>query len=82
MHPLLKKIVDPPLVTRDQFGISALVPQTLFRWESSGGVAKCRLFSQPMCQPGLVIYGPINPFYKTVFLLLFQNTVMSVPNYC
>ena len=55
MQPLLKKIVDPPLVTRDQFGISALVPQTLFRWESTGGVAKCRLFSQPMCQPGLVI---------------------------
>ena len=43
------------VVTRDQFGISALVPQTLFRWESTGGVAKCRLFSQPMCQPGLVI---------------------------
>ena len=34
------------VVTRDQYGISALVPQTSFRGETSGGVAKCRLFSQ------------------------------------
>ena len=44
------------LVTRHQHGISALVPQTSFREETSGGVAKCRpavdcfislLWSQP-----------------------------------
>ena len=35
------------LVTRHQYGISALVPQTSFRWETSGiGFTKCRLFSQ------------------------------------
>ena len=36
------------VVTRHHYGISALVPQTLFGGETSGGVAKCRLFSQPM----------------------------------
>ena len=32
--------------TRHQYGISAVVPQTLFRGKTRGGVAKCRLFSQ------------------------------------
>ena len=32
--------------TRHQYGISALVSQTLFDEEISGGVAKCRLFYQ------------------------------------
>ena len=34
------------VVTRHQYGISAGVPQTSFRSETSRGVAKCRLFSQ------------------------------------
>ena len=34
------------IVTRHQYGISALVPQTLFRGETSACVAKCQLFSQ------------------------------------
>ena len=34
------------VVTRQQYGISALVFQTSFRGETSGDVAKCRLFSQ------------------------------------
>ena len=34
------------VVTRHQYGISALVPQTSFGGETSGCVAKCRLFSQ------------------------------------
>ena len=33
-------------MTRHQYGISALVSQTSFRGETTGGVAKCRLFSQ------------------------------------
>ena len=34
------------VVTRHQYGISALVFQTSFRGETSGGVAKCpRVFS-------------------------------------
>ena len=32
------------VVTRHQYGISALVSQTSFRGETSGGVAECRLF--------------------------------------
>ena len=34
------------VVTRHQYGISAFVSQTSFRGETSGGVAKCQLFSQ------------------------------------
>ena len=34
------------VVTRHQSGISALVSQTSFGGETSGCVAKCRLFSQ------------------------------------
>ena len=33
-------------MTRHLYEISALVPQTAFRGETSGGVTKCRLFSQ------------------------------------
>ena len=36
------------VVTRHQYGISALISQTLFRRETSGGVGKCRLFSQAL----------------------------------
>ena len=39
------------VVTRHWCGISALVPQTSFRGENSGGVAKCRLFSQAWSIP-------------------------------
>ena len=35
------------VVTRHQYGISALVSQTSFGGETSGSVAKCRLFAQP-----------------------------------
>ena len=35
------------VVTRHQYGISALVSQTLFSREIVGGIAKCHLFSQP-----------------------------------
>ena len=34
------------VVTRHQYGISALVSQTSFGGEISGGVSECRLFSQ------------------------------------
>ena len=34
------------VVTRHQYEISVLLTQKLFRWKTSGAVAKCRLFSQ------------------------------------
>ena len=37
------------VVTRHQYGISALVSRTSFGGETSGSVAKCRLFSQAIC---------------------------------
>ena len=39
------------VVTRHQFGISALVSQTSIRGEASGGVAKCRPLSQALVLP-------------------------------
>ena len=42
-------------MTRDQYGISALVSQTSFRGETSGGVVICRLFSQAKATARLVI---------------------------
>ena len=41
----IKSTTQIRAVTRHQYGISALVSQTSFRGETSGGVAKCRLFS-------------------------------------
>ena len=34
------------VLTRHQYGISALISQTSFRGETSGGVLKCQLFTQ------------------------------------
>ena len=39
-------------VTRHQYGISALISQTSFRGETSGGVVKCRLLSQASGEGG------------------------------
>ena len=39
------------VVRRHQYGISALVSQTSFRGETSGGVAKCRIFSKAVQNP-------------------------------
>ena len=45
LHPI-RRTTQIRVVTRHQYGISALVSQTSFRGETSGGVANCRLFSQ------------------------------------
>ena len=44
----IRSITQIWVVMRHQYGISALVFQTSFHWETSGGVAKCLLFSQAM----------------------------------
>ena len=43
--PSNQKHYPDAVFTRHQYGISAFVPQTSFRGETSGSVAKCRLFS-------------------------------------
>ena len=43
------------VVTRHQYGISALISQRVFCLETSGGVARCRLFSQATRQRKLAI---------------------------
>ena len=42
----MKSISPIWAVARHQYGISVLVSQTSFGWETSGDVAKCPLFSQ------------------------------------
>ena len=49
------------VVTRHQYGISALVSQTSFGGETSGCVTKCRLFSQAHSNTTLKV------FLRTVF---------------
>ena len=46
LPPPIRSTTQIWVVTRHQYGISALVPQTSFRGETSGGGAKCRLFSR------------------------------------
>ena len=43
---LIRSITQIKIVTRHQYGIFTLVPQTSFCGETSGGVAKGRLFSK------------------------------------
>ena len=56
-----------------QYGISALVSQTSFRRETSGGVAKCRLFSQSR----YICYEPIS-LYLSIWLNHFKWTDCAV----
>ena len=51
------------LVTRHQYGISALVSQKSFRGETSGGVAKCPLFAQATFSNSL-LFRSLKATYK------------------
>ena len=57
------------VVTRHQYGISAVVSKTSFRedWEASGGVAKYRLFFQAntnKCYNPLLIHVVLSSGYR------------------
>ena len=57
------------VVTRHQYGISLLVSQSSFHEETSGGVAKCQLFSQAS------LFLPVDVFFRCTFSiqsLVFQ----------
>ena len=53
------------VVTRHQYGISALVSQTSFRGKTSGRVAECLLFSQARLL--LEIHIPLCPVINFIF---------------
>ena len=67
------------VVTRHQYGISALVSQTSFGGETSGSVAKCRLFSQA----ALFVICMKNEFRskwgKTLLLLSTISSAVTSP---
>ena len=56
------------VLTRHQYGISALVSQTSFRGETIGGVAKCRLFSHA------------RRYCSYMSLALCASTVVNLPS--
>ena len=47
---------DDAVLTRHQYGISALVSRTSFRGETIGGLAKCRLFSQAIKYQATIVF--------------------------
>ena len=59
------------VVTRHQYGISALVSQTSFGGETSGSVAKCRLFSQAIVIMGTFRSGAIFDVCERLVLVLY-----------
>ena len=56
---------DDAVVTRHQYGISALVSQTSFHGETIGGLAKCRLFSQAIKHQATIVFFPYTAWLKT-----------------
>ena len=50
-NPQIHSMLFQPRSQVLSHGISELVPQTSFRWEPSGGVAKCRQFFQSTLNP-------------------------------
>ena len=58
------------VVTRHQYGISALVSQTSFGGETSGSVAKCRMFSQANHQSSSRWYVAAQPGNTNWFVSL------------
>ena len=58
------------IVTRHQYGISALVPQTLFRRETSSGVAKCRRFLRLLTMMMLLMMTIITKMLMVVVVVV------------
>ena len=65
----LRSITQIWVVTRYQYGISALVSQTSFRGETSGGDAKCPLLSQAMDGP-IIFYLKLWISFEVYVLLI------------
>ena len=63
-------------MTHHQYGISAIVSQTSFREETSGGVAKSRLFSQatPVIKCQLFLPTSATTIYQYICLLHYLPT--------
>ena len=65
----IRSITQIWVVTRYQYGISALVSQTSFRGETSGGDAKCPLLSQAMDGP-IIFYLKLWISFEVYVLLI------------
>ena len=64
------------VVTLHQCGVSSIVPQTSFHGETSGGVTKCRLFSQVMY--GIYTVPDRYKIYMLLKVFVVRNTVYRV----
>ena len=71
------------VMTRHQYGISALVSQTLFGGETSGGVAKCRCFLwlYPAIQMLVPLHLPLLGFcffFFFFFCVLYYKFILYI----
>ena len=88
LHHPIRSITQIWVVTRYQYGISALVSQTSFRGETSGGVAKCRLFSlarvfiEVSCYSSYYSRLKALPFHPQNWPKSFCKTISTVLMYC
>ena len=69
------------VVTRHQYGISALISQTSFRGETCGGVAKSRLFSQGYDFALTTAEGMGNSEMFFFFFLIISLSVLINPKW-
>ena len=70
------------VVTRHQYGISALVSQTSFRREISGGIVKCRLFFLRLSSSSFLAFCGNYRLLRTVFYGLFIDCAAKVVIFC
>ena len=67
-------------MTRHQtkYGISVLVSQTSFRGETSGGIARYRLFSQAKCDIGITENASSKMLRKGGEIIMNMNEVQEL----
>ena len=68
-------------VTRHQYGITALFSQTSFGGETSGSVAKCRLFSQASISYRLQFFFSDKAMKNRLFAHTMKLDMFTKPNY-
>ena len=73
MAQLIRSTTLISVVTHHQSGISAIVSQTSYHRETSGDVAKCRLFSQANTQPNSI--QPLNASLISRSVVSYLSTI-------
>ena len=77
----IKSTTQISVVTRHQYGISALVSQTSFGGKTSGSVAKRRLFSQASISYRLQFFFSDQAIKNRLFAYTMKLDMFTKPNY-